>query len=447
MEVLKGDGAPSRADVLEAFRHQFRSREWPEQASDAEIAEILHWHDFDGGTAGPGRPATHLKMSDASWRFWVHWTNFNPSVREKPVLSGRQQFVACAREAFGIRPPGSMQPELPLAPVEFDVTFSWERPTGNTVDQRQREWSGLVTSAWRAGVQAIVTVGQILLEAKADIPEGHWQGWIEHDTPISERTARQLMQIACDPNILRFINESTGAMAPVLPDDRRVLAEICGQDEADFNDLVSHGVIHAEMRRGDLKRWLVAQEHGGAREAPTLPQGDTRYGAILADPPWPFATYGAGNTRAPDQHYPTMPLDEICALPVAALAADDCALFLWVPSHLLHGAPHVMRCWGFHFVTSAFVWVKDGIGMGYWTRKQTELCLLGTRGAPKRQAADVGELIRAPRGRHSEKPGDAHGRIERLVAGPYLELFARQQRPGWDAWGNDPALNQPGSSS
>ena len=72
----------------------------------------------------------------------------------------------------------------------------WERPVGNTVDMRQQEWSRLVTSAWRAGVRAIVTVGQILIEAKADLPHGHWKGWIEHETPISERTARKLMQIA-----------------------------------------------------------------------------------------------------------------------------------------------------------------------------------------------------------------------------------------------------------
>ena len=134
-------------------------------------------------------------------------------------------------------------------------------------------------------------------------------------------------------------------------------------------------------------------------------------------------------------------MDEIAGLKVIDLAADDAALFLWVPAHWLHEAPHVMRCWGFNFVTVAFVWAKtNGIGMGYWTRKNTELCLLGTRGAPKRRAADVPDLVHAPRGRHSEKPAEIHALIERLVGGPYIELFARQDSPGWDTWGNDPAL-------
>ncbi|MFQ5774010.1 MAG: MT-A70 family methyltransferase [Kiloniellaceae bacterium] len=126
------------------------------------------------------------------------------------------------------------------------------------------------------------------------------------------------------------------------------------------------------------------------------------------------------------------------------LAAPDCALFLWASSPLLPQAFAVIEAWGFAYRTLAFCWAKTGraragfvAGKGYWTRAGAELCLLATRGAPVRLAADVDQLIAAPRGRHSEKPPQTHARIERLVAGPYLELFARRPRPGWDAWGDE----------
>jgi N6-adenosine-specific RNA methylase IME4 len=101
------------------------------------------------------------------------------------------------------------------------------------------------------------------------------------------------------------------------------------------------------------------------------------------------------------------------------------------------------RAWGFEFKTCAFVWVKSKlggyphVGMGYWTRKQTEQCWLFTRGKPKRIGKGVEQLIHCPRGAHSAKPDLQYDAIERLVGGPRLELFARSARPGWSAWGNE----------
>lgn len=179
-----------------------------------------------------------------------------------------------------------------------------------------------------------------------------------------------------------------------------------------------------------------------------LPRG--HYGAILADPPWSFKAWsGKGTARAADNHYQTMSIESIAALPVADLAADECALFLWICWPSLQDALRVVEAWGFTYKTCAFSWMKgdpyrlfaDGATpdmlLGYWTRANTEPCLLATRGKPKRLNADVRQGIIAPRREHSRKPDEIHGRIERLVAGPYLELFARTQRPGWDAWGNE----------
>ena len=180
-----------------------------------------------------------------------------------------------------------------------------------------------------------------------------------------------------------------------------------------------------------------------------LPRG--HFGAIYADPPWRFAAWsGKGTARSADQHYDTMTIDDMMTLPVADLAADDCVLFMWISWPLLPDALRLISAWGFTYKTCGFDWMKADdrqtdflsdsvpvqVGMGYWTRANSEPCLLATRGKPKRINADVRMGIIEPRREHSRKPDCVHGRIERLVAGPYLELFARQQRPGWTVWGN-----------
>jgi len=188
--------------------------------------------------------------------------------------------------------------------------------------------------------------------------------------------------------------------------------------------------------------------------------GDAKYGAILADPPWRFQVWsgtevvqarGSKSTYKPASvHYQTMPADEIAALPVADLCAEDAVLFMWICWPTLLDALAIIKAWGFAYKTCGFDWMKANtkqidmfrddadalMGMGYWTRANSEPCLLATRGKPKRLNADVRQGIIAPRREHSRKPDGIHDRIERLVTGPYIELFARQRRPGWDAWGN-----------
>lgn len=177
------------------------------------------------------------------------------------------------------------------------------------------------------------------------------------------------------------------------------------------------------------------------------------FGAILADPPWQTVNYASKGLpqRGDVQHYDTMDLDALKALPVSDIAAKDCALVMWVISSHLDQALDLGKAWGFVFKTHAFTWrkVKKSIepedyedddatrmGMGRWTRKETEIALLFTRGAPRRKSGGVREIINMPRREHSRKPDEIFTRVEELVAGPYLELFARQARPGWHAWGD-----------
>jgi N6-adenosine-specific RNA methylase IME4 len=173
-----------------------------------------------------------------------------------------------------------------------------------------------------------------------------------------------------------------------------------------------------------------------------------RYAVILADPPWSFTTYSRkGKGRSAEAHYDCMTFEQVKALPVAEWAADDAVLFLWATDPLLPRALEVIDAWGFAYKTVGFYWVKENAsgegfftGMGFWTRANPEQCLLATRGRPKRQAADVKRLVVAPRREHSRKPDEIYERIERLVDGPYLELFARASRPGWASWGAQAGL-------
>ena len=176
------------------------------------------------------------------------------------------------------------------------------------------------------------------------------------------------------------------------------------------------------------------------------------FGAILADPPWLFEIWGKAQGDSRDPPYECAGIDNLVKLPVVDLAADDCALFMWVTWPLLIDGLRLIEAWGFTYKTCAFSWMKAHakqvdlfrddadvqVGLGYWTRANSEVCLLATRGQPKRLNADVRQGIIEPRREHSRKPSCVHERIERLVAGPYLELFARQStRPGGTFWGND----------
>lgn len=179
-----------------------------------------------------------------------------------------------------------------------------------------------------------------------------------------------------------------------------------------------------------------------------LPKGQA--GAILVDPPWNFEAWSKnGDGRSAQQHYGVMDVKQMVRLPVLDVAAADCALFCWATWPHLKSALWLISAWGFTYKTCAFSWMKADpyrlfaddatpfAGMGYWTRANTEPCLLATRGKPKRINADVRQGVIAPRREHSRKPDCIHERIERLVAGPYVELFARQSRPGWSTWGNE----------
>lgn len=171
-----------------------------------------------------------------------------------------------------------------------------------------------------------------------------------------------------------------------------------------------------------------------------------QYSVILCDPPWRFRVWNrdTGMGRSAESHYPTMTTEDLARLPVSDLALPDSVLLLWATAPMLPEAFALGAAWGFTYKTVGLTWAKTTrrglgfhMGMGYWTRANCEFCLLFAKGSPKRKARDVRQLLIAPLGQHSEKPWEQYGRIERLLDGPYIELFARKARRGWVSLGNE----------
>ena len=200
-------------------------------------------------------------------------------------------------------------------------------------------------------------------------------------------------------------------------------------------DAVSNAVRDALRGDRDERRDERIEEIAKANR--DLPTG-VRYPVIYADPPWRYEHPPMGGNRIIENHYPTMPLEEICALNISDLAGDDAVLYLWATAPKLAECMEVIGAWGFDYRTN-LVWVKDKIGMGYYARNQHELLLVARRGElpPPKESDRLSSVVYADRGEHSVKPEVFHELIERWYPTlPKIELFSRAPRPGWDAWGN-----------
>jgi N6-adenosine-specific RNA methylase IME4 len=175
--------------------------------------------------------------------------------------------------------------------------------------------------------------------------------------------------------------------------------------------------------------------------APLLEAGE-RFATIYADPPWRYEN--TATRAAAGGHYATMSVEEVCALPVRELAADEAHLHLWTTNAFLLDAFRVIEAWGFEY-RSCLVWVKPGMGLGNYWRLSHEFLLLGVRGGLPFQCHDLRSWIEAPRAKHSAKPEHVRRIIERASPGPRLELFGRRVAEGWTVWGNEiePSLFDP----
>jgi N6-adenosine-specific RNA methylase IME4 len=232
-------------------------------------------------------------------------------------------------------------------------------------------------------------------------------------------------------------------------DDEVFESKVAATTKRAYNSMTQR-LLKAEKIKQAKARHAKVIEHGcTVDDLVALAATGKRFGVVCADPAWPWEAWGSDGKimSSPDNHYGTSTLDQIARLPVAALAADDCALLLWCTCPHITIGTHVeiMKAWGFKPSTIAFVWVKenksDGMirnrGQGYWTLANAEMCFIATKGSPLRLANDVHQVVMAPVGEHSEKPEAVRVAIERLFPGPYLELYGRKPVPGWTVWGNE----------
>lgn len=170
-----------------------------------------------------------------------------------------------------------------------------------------------------------------------------------------------------------------------------------------------------------------------------------KYKIIYADPPWTYRDKALAGNRGAICKYPVMSIEDLCKLPVGGVADNDCVLFMWATMPKLDECFQVIKAWGFEYKTVAFTWIKRNkkspsyfFGMGRWTRANAELCLLATKGRPKRVSASVSSIIDTPIESHSKKPDEARKKILTLLGDlPRIELFAREKPEGWDVWGNE----------
>jgi len=340
---------------------------------------------------------------------------------EGQIIDGRNRYRACS--AAGIEP--TFAAYTGDDPIAFVVSLNLRR---RHLDESQR--------AMVAAKLATLKDGQ-----RSDLVEGLPIGRASELLNVGERSVARAREVQDHgvPELVHAVEQgsvSVSAAADVATLSKCEQVEVVARGEREILEAArSIRAKKAEQRRAERIGRLLAT----AKQNAPFPCGH-RYPVVYADPPWHFEVYNeeSGIERAAGNHYPTLPLEKICALPVPELATDAAVLFLWTTAPHLQEALQVIAAWGFSY-KSHVVWVKDKIGLGYLVRNQHELLLIATRGdIPTPLPADrPSSVIAAPRREHSRKPDEAYELIERMYPElPKIELFARNAREGWAAWGN-----------
>lgn len=281
--------------------------------------------------------------------------------------------------------------------------------------QRINEHHRAAEADARSALQHALEAGRLLVEAKkSQCQHGQWVAWLADHFDGSERTAQAYMRVSrhwpeleakAQTSALLTVDAALASLGRTVDSDRRTA------------------------------RVLAAKTMCEALEG-------RRFALIYADPPWRYE-HPISDSRKIENQYETMDVEQIAALPVSDHCIDNAALFMWATNPKLAEAIGVLEGWGFSYRTNA-VWVKHAIGMGYYFRQRHELLLVGTRGSlPSPEGSNRPDsVIEANRGKHSEKPLGVYDLLDQMypeyVGDAYrVELFARQKRKDWFAWGNE----------
>lgn len=364
----------------------------PKVHEAASIFPLLEGADFDA-------LVTDIKTNGLREPIWT---------LDEKILDGRNRFRACSKA--GVEPTFREWTDGG-DPVAFVLSLNLHRRHLN--------------ESQRAMVSArIATMGQ---GARTDLRPIGLKSQSESAAllNVSERSTRRAQRVIEDgtPDLVAAVDQGHLAVSAA--------ATFSKQPAARQAVLVGH--VLAGARPQEAKRRLVSSL---AAEAGKLPE--TKYRVLYADPPWSYSnTPPEGTTEARD-HYSTMSMDELEKLPVSALAEDDAVLFLWVTSPILPEALDLAKAWGFTYKAS-FVWDKIKHNMGHYNSVRHELLLVCVKGSCQpdvRQLFD--SVVSVERTEHSAKPEEFRTIIDTIYPhGKRLELFARREAPGWEAWGND----------
>jgi N6-adenosine-specific RNA methylase IME4 len=360
------------------------------------------------------------------------------------VLDGRNRLRAC--ELAGVEPWVETRDDASVgdSPARFVLSLNLLR---RHLDESQRAMVGgrakplfeAEASARQRGGQGGILLSANLREATVAAQAGKASSHAAAQVSVSPRSVEHASKVLAHgaPALVAAVDRGEVAVSTAAEIARALPV-------AEQTELVARGekeilraskeirARRAEERRDERMETLAAIATGNRGF-----DGVGTYPVIYADPPWRYDVVES-ESRAIENHYPTMSNEDIYALPIQPLCTDDAVLFLWATSPKLAEAMQVVAAWGFNYKT-CMVWVKDKIGMGYYARQQHELLLIATRGAPPTPApADrPSSVVNATRDAHSAKPTEFYELIERMYPGlPKIELFCRSPRDGWSAWGN-----------
>src|SRR5260221_10361960 len=344
-------------------------------------------------------------------------------VFEDKILDGRNRYRACM--AAGVEP--AFTAYTSDDPISYVISLNLRR---RHLDESQR---ALVA----ARLEQLKHGG----DRKSEDQDANWHLDREDAASLLNVGVRSVARAAevrdhGAPELVRAVEQGAVSISAA--------ADIAGQPIDEQREIVARG--EREILRAAIQiRARKAAARRVERDAKLIrlsnvdsPLPERRFPIVLADPPYQYDRRWAVS-REIENHYPTMKTEAICTLPVAGFSTPDAMLFLWAPPPFLTDALNIMTAWRFAYATYA-VWVKDRFGMGVYVRQQHELLLIGKRGLgivpdPSKLSSSI---IEAARGAHSRKPDEAYELIERMYPElPKIELFARQTRPGWAAWGNE----------
>ena len=293
--------------------------------------------------------------------------------------------------------------------------------TEKEADELWRRVKAVEEAARLAGVYEEAALGLRRIQLRAKRRYGELLGEAKPGAPVGSRNAAK--NNVSQEHVISQQERNVRKKA-------RKLAEV---PEEVFEQVLAADSIERVSESAILRSFKEAHADTADNEAQPLPDG--RFRTIVADPPWRY-----GNTRtrgAAEDHYPTMTIEELCALDVESRAADECHLYLWVTNNFLLEGFEVLGAWGFEYKT-CLTWVKPQMGMGNYFRGSTEHILFGVKGGQKTLRKNQMNWFQAPRGRHSAKPESFYEIVETCSPGPYLEMFARRARLGdWHYWGNE----------